>query len=874
MTIPDKELKSKDLFELTSSSYRDVSNQIVNRLGIIHDALRKLLLISVNSRKKTCLDSVKDCFGIGYARVVQFEDPTEEELEDMAYRDAHVRANAHFQKRMRTRVGKVHMRRLSCELWARRRVIDDEIDKSKSQPNAKLQGDVKYIYELFTSTALRDGIHLHDIDILFSDTLGVEVGLDHFDSVLRSLDPNRTGIVTLDRLSDWILSGSHRVYAKNRLVFRNAMLRWWRTITFTRYQFDAKLQILLDLRKLARLELDMQKAALNVLTRSYAKINSDSTSPKANPPSGSAKMLQAMPSMRNVKLPESSRASIRKHLDATDTSNAGLKLQSLYRSFHLREQNVLVRMSEDDAERMCIFNMLFTWKGQSAILGERKLMQIVATMIQAYGETIERGASVPTTTSQGDSTGYKLCLHALIYAFDTDCSGTFDESEIRLLLQCTRNLIPEKKILYYFPDVLTDASTIQQVLNYMLPKVYWRRGILGPFGKSGDICISTLSKIKSAQLMLISQARQAARERANQAAQLTKTGVLDDIENIAPPENGQAVLLRSQMFAMRQVYSYMHCAFGRIRRQAIENNLQIVWKDAIEKSFSTTSLLRYAIAIHLEPSTGVNRMLNTELPHLLHYLVDVFGWKTDSTASSGVATSIYKISNKRDILWMTASELEGYLLSFFIETQTHWNIKNRSIALSRLRKDAESSMLSVARQQAVLISMGFPDINVAETNHRCFILGLLYHLRTNEQCVEDSTIDWTSVPKEAVDLFILSQGLSIQDVVYLMKRTKAEEQGVRVDAEFDTMFVRPYDGVGEIDINPEDYLNYAMQQVFSRLSFFGSFDRIVRYFGGGSKFSLYKRIVKALKMQKESVNDAGRIYLNELILCISHCAAY
>lgn len=872
MTIPDKELKSKDLLELTSFSYRDVSNQLVNRLGIIRDAFRKLLLISVNSRKKTCLDSFRDRLGIGYARVLQYENPTEEELDDMAYRDAHVRANAHFRKRMKTRVGRVHARRLSCELWARRRVIDNEIEQKKDQPNAKLLGDVKYIFELFTSAALRDGIHLHDIEILFSDFLSIEVGLNHFDNVLRFLDPNHTGLITQDRLSDWVLSGNHRVYLKKWLVFRNALLRYWRTISFTRYHFDAKLQILLDLRKLARLELDMQKAALNILTRSYAKINSFPASTKA-PPSGSTKMLQAMPSMRNLKLPESSRASIRKHLDATETSDAGLKLQSLYRSFHLREQSVIVRMAEDDAEKRCIFNMLFTCKGQSALLGERKLMQIVAAMIRAYGDTIERDALLPTAKSKAKNTGYKLCLHVLIYAFDTDCSGTFDESEIRLLLQCTRNLIPEKKILYYFPDVLTDTSSVQNVLNYMLPKVFWKRGILGSLGKKGDICISTLSYIKSAQLMLISQARQAARERANQAAHLTKTGALDDIDDIVPPENSQAVLFRSQMFAMRQVYLYLRCVFGRIRRQANENNLAILWKDAFTQNFSTASLLRYAIAIHLEPSTGINRMLNTELPHLLHYLVDVFGWKT-CFAATDVATSIYNISNKKDILWMTTSELEKYMLSLFIDTQTRWNVKNKSFAFIRLRKDAESRMLSVARQQSVLISMGFPDINVAETNHRCFILGLFYHLRTNEIYVEDSSIDWTSVPKEAVDVFILSQGLSIHDIVYLMKCAKADEQGVCVAAEFETMCVRPYDGVGEIDVNPEDCLNYAMQQIFSRLGFFGSFDRIIRYFGGSSKFYLYKRMVKALRMQKESVNDAGRLFLNELIMCVSHCAAY
>ena len=54
----------------------------------------------------------------------------------------------------------------------------------------------------------------------------------------------------------------------------------------------------------------------------------------------------------------------------------------------------------------------------------------------------------------------------------------------------------------------------------------------------------------------------------------------------------------------------------------------------------------------------------------------------------------------------------------------HHNIIRRS--KSELMKDAKIRIYSIARQQAILIAMNIPNINVPETNYRCYVLGL-YH---------------------------------------------------------------------------------------------------------------------------------------------------
>jgi hypothetical protein len=180
---------------------------------------------------------------------------------------------------------------------------------------------------------------------------------------------------------------------------------------------------------------------------------------------------------------------------------------------------LIYRMAEDDAEK-AYRKQLLTRLGRYNLLTERYIIRSVDDIIKAYGYCIPRSSSfhkslsfkkfyrymkrickknvevpesnvfiensVDNTNDNDDDDDNnkdniieaddedKLCwdmaLEVLIYSFDTDCSGTFDEGEVRLLLECSKCKLSERKILLNFPEVKLDSSTLTlvgKIFNYL-----------------------------------------------------------------------------------------------------------------------------------------------------------------------------------------------------------------------------------------------------------------------------------------------------------------------------------------------------------------------------------------------------------------------
>jgi hypothetical protein len=73
-------------------------------------------------------------------------------------------------------------------------------------------------------------------------------------------------------------------------------------------------------------------------------------------------------------------------------------------------------------------------------------------------------------------------------------------------------------------------------------------------------------------------------------------------------------------------------------------------------------------------------------------------------------------------------------------------------------------------------------------------------------------------------------------------------------------------------VNPNELLKIATEDVFSQLSFLSSLHRMARFVGGRVKFMFYKKIVRILLLHREEVNYLGRMFLDEIIIGVSHCS--
>ena len=502
---------------------------------------------------------------------------------------------------------------------------------------------------------------------------------------------------------------------------------------------------------------------------------------------------------------------------------------------------------------------------------EIKLLEIADSMMGVYSESIPAQSPYPVANKNNLAAvdlGWELTLKVLVHCFDTDCSGTFDESEIALLLKCVGKSISERVLLYFFPDVILDSSSLEQVTGYLLPRISWRKTIsAGSMLAKRDVFISTKSFRYASKLLLISLCRQAAHEKSVQAYKLAKTGILVDMNEAKyAREVSQGLLMRTQMLAMRQVYQFIPTMYGEIRLITARKRLQRSWVEVQNMDYSRSSVIKYAFLVHAIADVSSPlfppKMLSTEFPHLIRYLVTERQWIVNEDCRKKIA-SFSKCYRDSEARWIDINEASEFLEQAFAVKEKGFFFKK----LTFNAEDATRRMLSIARQQAVLIAIDYPDKQVHDTNFRCFILGMtmLMRLKKYDRKAKYSTapIDWTKVPHDAMLVYLLSQGFTNDDLI----DSCADLYDLKSD------FYQAGDAIrDDVLVNPNTLLKMATSEIFSQLSILSSLHRMGRFVGGRMKFRLYKKIVRILLLHREEVNFLGRMFLDEIIIGVSHCS--
>jgi hypothetical protein len=938
ITISDGELSKNKLELLTRESYDTVRIKLIKRLRIIRETLRKLEICTINyhkldqrlTRRQKISRYLRQKFGLADNRLIHtegdppLEDPSEEEIETYEIESAHIRAKAHYQYRLKTRTGKAHLRRAQYELWARKKYhfLDfDASPSSKSRPThdpAYLLPYVEYLMDIFTiSEDHPNEIHHRDLDLLFqyylyldlpSTTPSTSSTPTDYQKILQFLDPHNTGYIRQEPLVNWLLSGQHLPYEQKpfKKILHQGLGKWI-PILDTSSTKDATLKILCDMRRITRHEILSQKQALVVIDTLLEAEEKKSTLLLTN-----QQKKQFQNKMKELQ---------------EESELANEKLKQLKLLFNKEEQRVLSRIAEDDAEKLIQQKIYFTSQGRYFLRMEILLMRVAQEMMITVGTIIPLRSQLPNMSSSsawktnptsaphgherrgataavsGTETKVALtkCLNILINCFDTDCSGTFDESEITLLLKCVKCSLPEKWILFHFPDVVLDSSSLSQVNTHLLTRVQWKRTIFAQ-----DLHISTKSFVSSSSLLLISAARQLARDKAHQAAELVNTGILLDDDDgggvggdgshgddsvtltLIPTQISEGLLTRCQLLAMRQTSEFLETPFGHIRKLAIQEELGELWDQATREQFSKLSLIRYLFCIHqidnLSPpplppssqddndlprpqvtqSSNSHRVLNSELPHLIRYAVTRFNWSLKQDMSTCQALAIlFKFTQETDARWIFFDEVIEILeRSFDMSTQQlpARSLFTRNGTTNALLNDAKKRMDSLARQQAILIAINYPDKDVKETNYRCFILGIyrcleLFKSSSPNTSPKQGRVDWENVPFETILIYLLGQGFTYQDLVMKPYLYQSDDH---ID----------YDNT----VDPQQILSQAMSEIFSNLNCSSSLYRMIRFLGGMKSFHFYSELVQLFHSHRQEINIFGRMFLNEIMTGISHCS--
>jgi len=572
------------------------------------------------------------------------------------------------------------------------------------------------------------------------------------------------------------------------------------------------------------------------------------------------------------------------------------KLQIIKTADEATEGMLLYRLEEDAAEAKCL-RRLASSEGVGSLFTERMVLDATDTIMAAYGFLISPGARYPWTSSvlgggasgakakakaeAGDSdsprrheVGWDLTLAVLVYAFDTDCSGTFDEGEVRLLLRCAFCGLPDRKILYRFPEVRTGSTTLEEVVKYLSPRVGWRRGVLHRLGFKGRVFVSKTASIVASAMLLVSLSRQLAREKAEQATALARSGDLMEEED---EKNDDALMMRSQMFAMRQVrLFYSTTSQGKIQFKLNRKRVKHWWYQDVWKSgFSREGLLSYAFLLHAERG-AYGEILITELPHLVSTLVARLHFKTTAKIAE-LAERMGTVKTKADVVWLKRDDVFAMLKPMLQRggpmdspspASRAARLAPRIMASRSLKSDVLLHMTARARQQAVLVALGFEGIFVAETNYRCSVLGLRDVLAaksspspstsTSTSTSTGVTMNWDHVPKEATPYLLLSSGYTIDDL-YI--------GDIPAFAELD----HRQGGLALERVDVKQCLRVAREQtevVHSTLQ--GAF-RWARWLAGFPRYLEYRRIAKVVALQRKQLDEAGAVYLREILKGQSHC---
>ena len=466
---------------------------------------------------------------------------------------------------------------------------------------------------------------------------------------------------------------------------------------------------------------------------------------------------------------------------------------------------------------------------------------------------------------------WKLAISMWIYTFDTDCSGTFDESEVNLLLKFLRCGLNERGLLFQFPEVNKDSASLDTLVEYLVTKVFWVKGMPTVLTSLPKFHIWTMSNHRAATMLLISLQRQAARDLAVQTMSTQKGDLSAEEEE--EKKNDDAVIIRTQMFAMRQVDMFLKTSFGQLHR-AVE--LEIIsyqfTKEVKKTQYSKRGLLRYAYQVHKLQ----HGMLITELPHLIRFLIRRLKLVPNENITT-IATILSAVKSREDLRMLNINETMKIVGPCFddpcLESSSCSTIISRTAKKLAIRlgvkEDATSCVYAKARQQAIQISLGFEGITAPETNYRCLILGLdalkkktlkskFWRGITNFEIGRDKSINWLEVPREATMLLLLSRGYCMKDMT--LERTE------RVVGAY-----HPTGNLADDLVDIESVIFSSRRDEAMNMHMGQSFYRWCRFPFGLPRYLEYKRTVTILSKHRKEITQIGAMFLKELVEGTSHC---
>ena len=924
LTVPDDELDRLNLGHLTSTTYSKSRDVILGRLRICSEAIDRLAVISVSGGCDSLLKKAAGKVQVGPDGKLSKED-----AKALLVSDAHILSIAKYRARLKSRIGQTQLHRLASELWALHCEYQADgaktvTERSKGRVKVKSNynrraGDSLFLYELLTNASTKDGVDFWDLDLL-QRKLNLTVTAVQMREFRRELDPKDTGYISLEQLVTWMLAGKEGQYFS--FFKATTMFVAWSVLNLLSsfYYVHAEDKLLTNLRIRSRLELDYQQNSIEALLLSAKIVDDEQSAVRkeleaksresvdpdnlqgAITSSAELEEIAKTPEQREREKEQRKVAADKEKLDLEKEKerlavlrekavSAADKITAIKHADEEGESLLLYRLAMYEAREDCMSSFV-TAKGFYNLRTERLIMKATRTLVDSMGYTITPCARYPWTSDvltnkrereeltqtrgsqQAYETGWTLAVQQLVYAFDTDCSGNFDEGEVGLLLTCANFGIAERQILFKFPEVVTDSVSTDTLCRYLAPRVLWGRGWLSRFGFNGGAHILSRPDTIAAGSMLVSLSMQRALQTAQEATALTRTGELGEEED---DRNDEAVMVRSQLFAMRQVVLFLRTVQGRQKIKLTKKKVKYWWKEDVwGAGAGRQGLLNYAFMVHKD-TKGV---LITELPHMIAYLVKHFGFSTTREVET-VAEMVYQCKTREDVRWFNQAQAMELLDRVIARSSLPWRacVQGPNAFLSRLcnvHRDAKLNMLSRARQQAVLISLRFEGILVADTNYRCSALGLNDVMSEisatsswgilRKKNVEE--IDWKNVPREAIHFLMLSHGYAMDDFLIDGMEELADiehnDGGIAADLV----------NVPEALVAAKLHTNRAFTGYTGYLQKarrWGNF--LTQATGGLVAYYHYFRVAKAIKTEGRSVNREGAKYLRELLTGQSHCVS-
>jgi hypothetical protein len=919
LTIPDAELEEVGLANITKKEYLRSRDVILGRLNVCNAAIERLCLIQVAD----CCDALLKKAG-GKVQVGPDGKLSKEEMHRLSIEDAHIISLAKYRARLRSKIGSTQLHRLTSELWALHKeykrdgvkvatsLYEGEITIPAAQ--GKKAGDATFLYEILANEVMNEGIDMWDVDLL-ERNLNMTVTDAKMPAFKESLDPEDSGYITFRRFLPWLLQSKEGEYFS---VLKGASkLVGWTVMSLlsSYYYVHAEDKLLSNIRTISRLEMNYRSKSIEALllgaelalTQEGMKEADEKAAALENMDPDSMGVITSTAELEEASKTPMQRLKEKEEREAKSkqTKEDMVKSTELLESLKEEVEVLAHKMTEmkhadDEGESLLLYRLAmnearencvegFTTKtGFYSLLTEMLLITSMETMVDAMGSTIPRASRYPWTatmmatskdgggTENGNQqvyeTGWSLALQQVVYAFDTDCSGGFDEGEVSLLLSCSNCGLSERRILSEFPEVMDDAANVHTLSGYLAPKVMWGRGLLWRLGWGGSTSLLMKPRIVSAASMLMSLSMQRARAAAEEATALTRTGQLQEEEE---EKNEEAIMTRAQMFAMRQVVLFMRTVQGRQKLRWTKKDVKYWWKQDIwHTGASRQGLFNYAYMLHKD-HRGV---LITELPHVIRFLTKHCGFST-APAVRAVAVMVYAAKTKDAVRWLGQAEVLQLLEASLAHTNCVLGVPSRASALTlgrlwNVRRDAIINIESRARQQSVMISLRFEGIFVADTNYRCSALGL------NDVIKEISAnatwgiyrpkpkvkLDWRNVPREAFHFLLLSHGYSLDDMKIdgfdSVTEIDHRSGGIAVD----TLLV-PDALLKAKDASNAAFTGYTGYLQKARR--WGNY--ITNATGGAVAYWHYFRISKAIMTESKKVNVQGAKYLREIITGQSHC---